>query len=71
MERLYLKLTNKHTNKSELLLLCPFGEDDDFLKVETFNGFDAYRVKVDEGYVLTEYFYLVKDYDITLISKGE
>lgn len=69
MTRLYVEITDNETNTCERVVLVPFGEDEDYMKPIMWNNTPCMEMHVDEGYVVTIYYYPVPRYSITEVSK--
>lgn len=68
-KRVYVKMVDMQNDGIyEWLILVPFGDGDDFMKVTEHHGQRVMEVHVDEGYLITTYYYPIPRYTITCIS---
>ena len=69
-KRIYVKMADTQNGFIyEWLVLVPFGDNDDYMTISERNGQRFMEVHVDEGYVITTYYYPMPRYTITCISK--
>ena len=77
-KRIYVQMTDNEKATSEWLVLVPFdvaevkdGTNDDrdtFMQEVTMHNELCLKVKVDEGYCVTTYYYPMRRYSVTNIS---
>lgn len=68
-KRIYVKMADMQNDGIyEWLILVPFGDRDDFMNIIERDGQRLMEVHVDEGYVVTIYYYPMPRYAITCIS---
>ena len=76
--RIYVEMTDNEKHTSEWLVLVPFDEaeikdgtnedKDTYMQQVAMHGELCLKVKVDEGYVVTTYYYPIRRYSVTNIS---
>ena len=65
--QLYAKIQDREAG-FERVVLCQFNDKDDnpvFVEDVKRHGEQCFKVLIDEGYMMTEYFYPVRRYSIT------
>lgn len=68
MKKLYVEIIDNETNEEELVVLIPFGEDEDYMRPCVHHDQICMEVLVDEGYSHTYYYYPVPRYSIKSVS---
>lgn len=76
--RIYVQMTDNEKDTGEWLVLVPFdeaevkdGTNDDrdtYMQMVVMHGELCLKVKVDEGYIVTTYYYPIRRYSVTHIS---
>lgn len=71
-KRLYVELHNSKDNTTEWVVICPFVENTEngkttYMSQREINGHAYFKLVVDEGYCLTQYYYPVAFFTIKSI----
>ncbi len=69
MKKLYVVIVDHETNTRDYLSLVPFGDNGDYMKITVHHNMPCMEVHVDDGYVVTTYYYPTPRYAIESIAK--
>ena len=68
-KRIYVKMTDLENNGIfQWLVLVAFNDDGDYMTICEMHGQKCMEVHVDEGYVVSTYYYPIPRYAITSIA---